>query len=59
MCDTTQKESGEGQDINAVLDFLQMTREGKLAPIDENVITGVRTEYVLNDCQDEYYYSIS
>jgi len=59
MGDKPQSNSSLREDISAILDFLQVTRDGKLSPIDDSVITGTRVDYVLSDCQDEYYYSIS
>lgn len=45
--------------LNVTLQFLKMTREGVFAHIDETVIAEERQEYLVYDCQDEYYYSLS
>ena len=47
------------QNINVILHFLKMTREGVFARIDETLISDERKDYLVNDCQDEYYYSLS
>lgn len=47
------------QHLSVIMHFLKMTREGVYAHIDEEFITDERKDYFVNDCQDEYYYSLS
>ena len=60
MIDKDKKDIAVRQnDIKAVLEFVKITREGKLAPIDVNIMSNARVDYLLSEDQDEYYYSIS
>ena len=60
MIDDKDKIEISDEKTNKILKFLQLSRDGKYAPIDESSLPYVRmTEEREEVCQEEYYYNLT